>query len=117
MAAGIAHVFYDVYLGWSHRSLEALYVEKTGREKIPHGEVAVFLNASWTAVKVLAPGNVLLYYRSRTGAPITKEQLRSIPTILGAPRFGFAGNAEAKLLKAFETRFAQDLNRMRAVGA
>lgn len=114
--ANVTHVFHDVYLGWSHRSLHALFSEKTGKEEIPRGEVAVFLNKSWQAVKILAPGNVLLYYRSTTGAPITKEQLRTLPTLLGGSRFGFGGSQEARLLKAFETRFGKQLKRMKVVG-
>ena len=91
------HVFYDVHLGASHKSLAEIMKQK----QINKGEVAVFLNKAWTGAKLLTTGGVLLYWRSPWNTPITVEQLRSLPsTTFGGSRMNFTGNLEDRLLKA-----------------
>jgi hypothetical protein len=112
----IVHLFYDVFMGWGHASLTEMMANATGKAALERGEVAVFLNRSWTACKILAPGNVMLYFRSQ-GQPITAQMLKTLPTVLGSPRFGFSKNLEANFLKAFEERFKVKAQRLKVAYA
>lgn len=68
-------------------------------KKIEKGEVAVFLNKSWTGAKLLTTGGNLLYWRSPWNTPLTVEQLKSLPTsAFGGTRLSFTGNLESRLL-------------------
>lgn len=115
MSAAV-HVFYDVYMGWGHESLREIMHENAKKQDLDKGEVAVFLNRSWTACKILCPGNALLYYRSQSGA-ISIETLRCLPTLIGASRLGFKGNLESNVIKAFESKFGKSAKRLKVAYA
>jgi hypothetical protein len=117
VSTGVAHVLYDVYMGWSHKSLSEVMQRTSGIDELGKGECAVFLNKSWTACKILASGNVLLYYRSPYGAPITKEQLRALPAAFSGPRLGFKTNLENAVMKAFEQKFGKQQKRLKVMHA
>lgn len=105
------HVFYGVFMGWSHASLKEIMRNSAGKDRLEKGEVAVFLNKSWTACKILGPGDVLLYYRSN--APIPIEAIRYLPTVFGGSRLGFGKNLEAHVIKTFESRFGVQTKRLK----
>lgn len=117
MTVGVAHVFYDVYMGWSHKSLAEVMRNTSGVDELSRGECAVFLNKSWTACKILAPGNILLYYRAPFGAAITKDQIRALPAAFGGGRLGFKGSLENNVLKAFEAKHGKQQKRLKVMHA
>lgn len=110
--ASVVHAFFDVYMGWSHKSLAEILKKYAGKAELERGEVAVFINKGWTAAKILGPGGVILYYRSPTGAAADVETIRYLPTMLGAPRLAFARNLEAQVIKTFEGKFGKKLKRL-----
>lgn len=109
----IIHVFTEVHMGLSHGGLSEIVKRKTGRERIKAGEFAVFVNKGWTACKVLTEGTIL-YHREPAGR-ITVEDIKRLPTVFGGQRFGFGGNGEHTLLKAFVKKFGEQ-KRLREVG-
>src|SRR5688572_18823302 len=93
----VNHVFYEVHMGIGHRSCQDLLAQ-VGVDEIGKGSAAVFLNSRWNAAKVLLPNNLLVYWRSPTGASLTPEQLRYLPTKLQASRLVLQGKAESGLI-------------------
>ncbi len=110
MSASVSHVFYDVFMGWSHASLSELLKKKVKKD-LQKGELAIFVNKAWTGVKVLAPGGALIYLRTST--PFRVEQLRYLPAMFGNGRFSFSGNLESGMIKAFEAKFGKQMKRMK----
>ena len=108
-----AYVFYDVYMGWSHASLLDVMRESVKKDTLERGEVAVFINKAWTAVKILGPGNVMLYHRTGSNKNVAIETIRYLPTVFGGHRLAFAKNLEAHVIKAYETKFGKQMNRLR----
>jgi hypothetical protein len=108
----VIHVFTDVFMGLSHAGLSEILKRKTGRERTKSGEFAVFVNRGWTACKVFTEGTIL-YYREPNGY-ITVEDIKRLPAAFGGKRFGFAGNGENTLLKAFVKKFGEQ-KRLKAV--
>lgn len=111
----VIHVFSEVYMGLSHGGLTELLKQKTGREELRPGQLAVFVNTGWTACKVLAPGNTLLYHREPSGGFITTEDIRRLPLVFGGKRIVMADAQESRLAKAFEAKFGKVMKRLRAV--
>jgi hypothetical protein len=103
MSATIIHVFYDVPMGFSFDSLKATMHANVGRDELDKGEVAIFLNRSWMACKILTPGDMLLYYRSKV--PLTTQAIKVLPTLIGAPRLAYGRATEAHMMKAFAEKF------------
>lgn len=99
MTCQAMHVIYDIYMGWSHRTLMQILQANTGVNELKRGELAVFMNRSWTACKIMAPGGAMLYWRSPGGVSINLDQLKALPTAFGGSRFSFKGNLEAGALK------------------
>lgn len=116
MSKNIMHVFYDSYMGWSHGSLTEIMKKKTGQQELGRGEVAIFINKAWSAVKVLAPGNIILYYRTNSKA-VTIETIKFLPSALGGSRLTFERGLEANMLKAFEKRFGSTMKRLKVANA
>ena len=96
------HILYDIYMGWSHRTLFQILHANTGRNDLKRGELAIFMNRSWTACKILAPDGNMLYWRSPNGTQITIDQLKALPTSFGGTRFSLKGNLEAGALKRLQ---------------
>lgn len=111
------HVFYDVHLGASHGTLGLILEEKLRKTALDRGEVAVFLNKSWTGVKLLTAGGNLLYWRSPYGRPITPEELRTLPLAFGGSRMTFTGNLESKLLNKSGEVVGKMMKKVKAVKA
>lgn len=115
MTPSVVHVFYEVFMGYSHSSLVDMMRENTKKAALERGEVAVFVNKSWTACKILCPGNVLLYYRS--SIPMSVETLRYLPTMVGGSKLNFARNLEAHLIKANEAKVGKATKRLKVAYA
>jgi len=102
------HLFKDVFMGWSHESLNALLKEKTGKTQLASGEVAVFINKACTACKILAPGNnAFIYYRAKGGQTISAEAIRYLPALFGGARLMFGGSIETQVIKHLEARYSK----------
>lgn len=115
MSSSVIHVFYDVPMGYSFKSLKGIMLANANREHLKKGECAVFLNASWMACKILTPGDALLYYRSTV--PLTAQIIRFLPTMIGAPRLNYGGRTEASLNKEFESRFKAQMKALKVAFA
>lgn len=101
MSIKCVHVFYDVFMGWSHSSLLEVMSNSAGKTSLDKEEVALFINKSWTGVKMLAPGNTLIYHR----APIiTMDAIRMLPVRFGGKRLTLDPKLEEHLLGAFDKR-------------
>jgi hypothetical protein len=111
----IVHAFFDVSMSWSHASLRAALQENTKKSVLGTNEVAVFINRSWTACKILVATDALFYYRSK--APITIEALRYLPTIFGARRYELGATLEKALEKAFEANIGKSMARLKLAHA
>lgn len=102
----VAHVFYGIYMGWSYNSLLDVMQKVTGRKTPDKGEIALFVNKGFTAVKLLSRDGALLYSRPQNGK-LSVESIRCLPTLFGGQRLAFSRNLEANLIKAFETKQGQ----------
>lgn len=101
-APKVVNILYDVYMGWSHRTLMQLLQANFGVNQIKRGELAVFMNRTWTACKIMAPDNTMLYWRSTNGTQITLDQLKSLPSRFGSGRFTMDGKIETGALKRYQ---------------
>jgi hypothetical protein len=115
MTPKIMHVFYEIHLGASHGTLGLILEEKLKKTALDKGEVAVFLNKSWTGAKLLTAGGHLLYWRSPYGRPITPEELRYLPAAFGGSRMVFTENLESKLIGQFDSVIGKTMKKIRAV--
>jgi hypothetical protein len=103
MTISAVHLFYDVYMGFSHATLNTLLLDaKEGPMK--RNEIAVFVNESFSAVKLLTSDNTLLYYRAVGPGIITPEVIRYLPTQLGGEKLQFSRNLEKALLDEWAKR-------------
>lgn len=102
MTVSVVHVFYEINMALNHTSLMEIMTFNTKKEKLGKGEIAIFMNAGWTACKLLTTQS-LLYYRSRKGI-VSVEAIRYLPVAYGGPRLIFSKNLEANLIKAFEAQ-------------
>lgn len=109
--SAVIHTFYDVPMGYSHKSLKAIMSQNANKEHLEKGELAVFMARNWMACKILTPGDMLLYYRSTV--PLTTSTLKILPTLVGAPRLSFAGKVEASMMRAFEERFKEQMKSLK----
>lgn len=112
-APNAIHVLYDIYMGWSHKTLMQILHSNTGVNEIKKGDLVVFMSRSWNACKILGPNNTMLYWRSNNGTQITIDQLKALPTNFGGSRFTLAAKLEAGALK----RLTNLLNGLQAIAA
>ncbi len=85
MTVSAVHCFYDVYMGFSHATLNGL-LQDAKEGPLKRNEIAVFVNESFSAVKLLTSDNVLLYYRAVGPGIITPEVIRYLPTQFGGEK-------------------------------
>lgn len=119
MTISAVHCFYDVYMGFSHATLTSM-LQDAKEGPLKRNEIAVFVNESFSAVKMLTSENLLLYYRAVGPGLITPEVIRYLPTQVGGEKLHFSRNLEKALLdewskKGFGER-AKDAKRLRVVG-
>lgn len=100
---GIVHIFYDVHMGTSHRGLKTLMNVKLKTDDLIEGEIVLFINAGWTAAKLLAPGNTLLYHRTTHGK-LTLDAIRELPMAFGGESLKLSSELASALLKKFNTQ-------------
>lgn len=115
-AVSAVHVFFDVPMGFSHKSLALMLEANTKKSELPKGEVAVYINRSFSAVKVMT-GQTIAYWRGPGPGTVTPEVIKVLPTAFGAPRLTFAKNLENAILKTFETEFGTVLKRLKVANA
>lgn len=104
-APKIMHLFFDVWLGYGHKSLNEIMENVTGSTELKKNEVAVFINKAWTGAKMLGANGTMLYWKSPNNRPISVEELKDVPTNLGAQRFVFSGKLEQGTSKGYSDRF------------
>lgn len=72
------HVFFDIHMRLGHDGLRALLLqEKKGELK--DGETALFINHSWTALKMLTASDVILHLKRPDHKPINPEAIHYLP--------------------------------------
>lgn len=114
--SAVNHVFYEVHMGIGHRGCHDL-LAKMGVQKLQESQAAVFLNPKWNAAKILFPNNTLLYWRSTTGASLSPEELRFLPTRINPSRLKFNGKVESVVINRWNGDVGSGLKRLRAVVA
>ncbi len=107
MTVQVAHVFYDVFMGNSHKGLKSMLSKAIQKTDLPRDEVAIFINRSFTGVKVLAQGRVLIYHKPEGGF-ISVEAIKALPMKFGGPRLVFTKNLEANLIAAFNEYLGEE---------
>ncbi len=74
------------------------------------GEYAVFINRSWTALKMLTPNREVLLHLRRPGhKPINPETIRHLPNCIEGPEL----NYKKALGKVITDRFARDADKFK----
>lgn len=112
----VIHVFHDVYMGYQFGGLTELLKQKTDRETLNKGELAVFINKKWTACKILAPNNVLVYHREPDGQYLTIEDIKRIPTAIAGKILTFGGATETHMMRDFERKLGKLMRGLENVG-
>jgi hypothetical protein len=97
----VTHIFYEVAMGIGHKGA-LLCLADRGKKSLGKNEVAVFINKSWTAAKILCSGGMMIYYRPPTGI-VMPEVLRFISNKVPSTKLTWGPKLEAGLLKRFET--------------
>lgn len=69
----IAHLYFETSMAYSFNGLKNILGKKVLRDD----ECAIFINKSWTGVKLLTPQNTLLYCRRNRIEPDTIKYLPS----------------------------------------
>lgn len=103
MSIQVVHIFYDVFMGWSHASLREVMHESVGKARLERRELAVFINKGWTACKILAADDVLLYYRD-TGT-ISFETIKELPMSFGGTALVFTKGLETHVTNVLKGKF------------
>lgn len=88
----VVKTFFDVHMSISFEGMRRLI-----GSPLKHNECACFVNASWTAAKVLYPNGHMHYFRAPTGA-ITPDMLRQLPLWLPRKQLSF-GHSMGAVLK------------------
>ncbi len=93
----VIHAFLDVNMGKSFPGLHALLAEKRV-SSLKEGDCALFMNAKWTAVKVVYPDMTMLYWRKPERQVITYDELRGLPARIAA-ELKFKEGAQRQLVR------------------
>lgn len=115
MKIRVLHAFYNVSMHFQHSGLTELISQSTGKDWLARGEVALFLNSSWEACKVLTASGILAYKRVPQGRRITLEDIKQIPVHFGGARLSFEPALEERIKAKFEEIFKEKLIKLRKV--
>ena len=107
------HCFFDVFMGYGYESLTNIMADTFKGSQLKRGELATFINKSWTACKILAPNGTLIYHRSRT--PLPMDGIRYLPALFGGNIIDVNTAMLGKIGKVYENKFKQQLRRIRKV--
>lgn len=79
----VIHAFFDISMGLGFPGLGFILDEKLKRD-LRDGECAVFVNAKWSAAKLIFPGKVMIYWRHGKPGGISYDELRKLPKQVAA---------------------------------
>lgn len=96
----VIHTFFDISMGRGFPGLGLILEEKLKRE-MREDECAVFINAKWSAAKIIFPGRVMIYWRHDKPGGITYDELRALPKRV-ASQLEFKASDERLLVKGWE---------------
>lgn len=76
----VVYFFPDTHLGNSHAGLSAIAEkDKLDVAKLAPGEFAMFINRSFTAVKLFAANNVIVHYKTPDRSMLNAQALKLVP--------------------------------------
>lgn len=87
----IMHVYCNINLQNGHEGLTVIAKKenKLDVSKLAVGQFALFINRAFTAVKVFAANNVLIYYRHPKNHILDYKALRLIPAFFDGQNIGY----------------------------
>lgn len=91
-----------VHMGANHAGLRKL-VTKFGLDLLENGEFIVFMNTAQNAFKLMAPNNVLIYYRHPKNHRIDPRVISLIPKVFDGKEL----KMDLALKKVLEKNFAK----------
>lgn len=101
----VAHIFYDINMNFSHQSLLEIFSEATNKDLLQPGEAAIFVNTAWTAVKILAADDVLLYHRDNEGLSV--DAIKNLPRYFGGSQLQLTKTLESRLEKTLKKKITE----------
>jgi hypothetical protein len=102
----LIHAFTDISMSNGHDGLAEILRKRAKIAKLTDG-CAVFINRSWTAMKLLVPGDTLLHLRRPKNRPIDPAIIKYLPACIEG--------AELNYGKALETMLVKDYNVKRGI--
>ena len=95
----VIEVFYDIHMHNGHDGLERIL--KDDGTKLDKGQVAVFINTSWTALKMLTPDRVLLHFKQPGPRPIDPNTIPYLPTCINGNKLDYSKALDAAVRSQF----------------
>ena len=96
----IIHYISGVHMGLSHRGLGKLSAKYLKNAEL--GDFIVFMNNARTAFKMLAPNNVLVYYRHPKDHPIDPRVIPLLPKVFNGRELDVDSAVKSVILKDFK---------------
>lgn len=96
----IAHVYYEINMSNSHKGLR-----KQVKKPLPEDECAIFINKAWTGLKMLTPGNVILYVRQPNSRPIHPDTIKFLPNCVRGDNLNYPLALHTVIKSRFNKRY------------
>jgi len=87
----LLHIFYDVTMSNGHSGLSELCKRKVSLDNMKPGDMIIFINSSWTAMKALTGSkNVLMHHKMESGH-INPDTLIHLPEFVNGGKLDYQG--------------------------
>lgn len=103
----VAHCFYDTYMGFAQKSLNAIVDRMNGEEDRGDDTVAIFINRKFSGVKVLYGRQTILYFKGAGDGSITPDLIKNLPLMVAGRPFTFNRVLEQAMERNFKSRYAE----------
>jgi hypothetical protein len=97
-----ATVFLNINLQKSHKGL----TEQIGEFELKKGELALFLNAKYSAFKAMIGDHTVIHYKSAAGK-LTTHDIAQLPELLGGERMIIGRDVLNQLLDALKVKLKE----------
>lgn len=98
----LAHIFFNIDMRNGHDGLATILKKKAGVDVLPHGETAIFINNSWSALKLMTSGDILLHLKRPYHKPINPETIKYLPNCVEGGELNYTRALETVLSKKFK---------------
>lgn len=98
----IVYFFDQVHMAYQHNGLGLILKKATKNMVPPEGGVAIFVNKTWTGLKMLTSDGTLLYLRRPANKPINPETIKHLPYCVQGPELDYAKALDTVIRKKFE---------------